>query len=250
MKRGLLIGLVAVVFVWTLLVHAPAALVYGWIKARVAAVELYGVDGQLGSGTAEGFSVNGRTIDERVKWDFQPWWLPLGRVAFHVEGTGLSQLNGGIQVGLGGLRLRGLQGNSDIKGLAGLVGYGFTPVNGAAQVDIALLQLKNGAPVAANGTVDVHGLSWALSQNPVALGDFRATATTESDMIVIKIESPSGPLETSGDIKLTTKDNRYDVDLQLKPKGNPDPVLRNLLESLGPTDPKGFYHLRRGGTLP
>ncbi|MFX8633180.1 hypothetical protein ABTM26_19530, partial [Acinetobacter baumannii] len=77
MKRKVLIGVAAVVFLWTLLTQAPAAMVYGWVRPKLGAFQLYGVDGHLGEGSASGFSLNGRQIDEKLQWRLQPLWLLL-----------------------------------------------------------------------------------------------------------------------------------------------------------------------------
>jgi len=248
-KRQVLFGVAVAVFLWTLVTQAPASLVYRWIGPHMPSLRLFGVDGRLADGSASGFAIGDRNIDERLGWSLQPWWLPLGRVAAHVTGSGALQAEGSLQFGLGGLRLRSLHGSGDAKAIAGLVGYGFAPLAGAAQFDIASLQLKGNRPLAAEADVQLHGLAWALTQNPVPLGDFRATATTQADSILVKIVSLSGPLDADGDVKYTTADGRYEVQLKLKPKDNAEPALKNMLQSLGAPDSGGAYHLHQDGTL-
>ena len=250
MKRSVLIGLGAAVFLWTLVTQAPAATLYGWVRPHLTAFTLYGVDGQLADGEATGFAVNGREIDEKLHWHFQPLWLLLGRVGLGIEGSGLVQLTGGLQTGLGGLRLRKLKGSGDAKAIAGLVGYGFAPIGGNARLDDFSLRMSKGVPVSADGVVELHGLAWAMGPNPAPLGDFRATATTQGDNILIKVESLGGPMDANGTITFTPKTQKYDSDLKVHPKDNADPMLRNLLQMSGqPPDATGTYHLKRSGAL-
>jgi hypothetical protein len=250
MKRNVLIGAGAVVFLWTLLTQAPAPVLYGWAKPRLTSFQLYGVDGKLGDGSATALSLNGRQIDERIHWRLQPLWLLLGRVGLGIEGGGLMQIKGGVQEGIGGLRLRNLNGNGDAKAIAGLVGYGFAPINGSLQFNDFSLRLSKGALSSADGVVELHGLSWSLGPNPAPLGDFRATANTQGDNITIKVESLAGPLDTNGSIIFTPSTKKYDTDLNLHPKENADPMLRNMLAMAGPADPSGTFHLKRSAMLP
>jgi general secretion pathway protein N len=247
MKRSALIGIAAVVFLWTLLTHAPAPLLYKWVQPKLTSFALYGVDGQIAEGQASGFSINGRPVDERVQWQFQPLWLLLGRLSAHVDGSGLMQGTGSVQQGIGGLRVRSMQGSGDIKSLASLAGVGFAPLDGNAKFDIGSLRVSHGVPVSAEGSVELHGVAWALGPNPVPLGDFRATATTQNDAILIKIDPLGGPMEASGTVTFTPKTQKYDSDLKLHPKDNADPMLRNLLQTMGQPDPTGAFHLKRSG---
>ncbi len=249
MKRKTLIGIAAVVFLWTLLTQAPASLLYRWAKPRLTSFQLYGVDGRVADGSATGFNLNGRQIDEKIHWKLQPLWLLLGRVGFGVDGSGLLQLDGSVQEGLGGLRLHKISGGGDAKAIAGFVGYGFAPISGAVRLDNLSLHLSQGAPVSADGIVELHGLTWALGANPAPLGDFRATTTTQGDNILIKVESLAGPLDASGTITYMPKTKKYDTDLKLHPKENADPMLRNMLQMSGPPDPTGTFHLKRSATL-
>ena len=249
MKRNVLIGIGAVVFFWTLLTQVPAALVYGWARPHLTGVQLFGVDGSLDSGSLTGLNLSDHPIDEKIRWQLHPLWLLAGRLGIGIDGSGLMQLTGGVQQGIGGLRLRKLNGSGDAKAIAGLVGYGFAPISGNIRFDDLSLRLSKGVPVSADGVVELHGLAWALGANPATLGDFRATASTQGNNILIKVESLAGPLDANGTITFDPGSKKYDSDLKLHPKDGADPMLKNMLQMSGPADATGTFHLKRSATL-
>ncbi len=260
MKIRTLVLIGAIVFLWTFLVHAPAATLYGWFGPKASPVQLYGLDGSLDQGWLETLGLNGRPLLQKLSWRFQPWWLPLLRASFHVEGGGPDlNLKGRAAFVFGGLDLSSAQGSGSVKGLAGLAGFPFVPVDGLARFDIDSLKLRQGFPASAGGTAELHSLSFSLGQNPMPLGDFKATismakaagASSGPDSIKVVVATLGGPLDVSGEAHLQP-DRSYDYDLQIKAKDSADPNLRNMLGAggLGQPDPNGYYHLRSRGKLP
>lgn len=252
MKRGVLIAVIAAVFLWTLLLQTPAPLVYKFAQRHLGALSLYGIDGRLGDGELRGFSLNGRPFGERLHWQLQPAWLALARLSLHLEGAGLAQLDGQLQIQPGGLRAHALHVEGSLKTLMTASPLGFAAIDGLARLDVRSAKIKNGLPTALDGRLELQNLAWTLAQSPIKLGSFRATTEPGGDpqTLVAKLETLNGPLESGGQVRLTPKDRRYELDLQLRAKADAEPLLRNLLQSLGQTDTGGWYHLRRSGTLP
>ncbi len=240
-----------VVFVITALTHMPAALLYGWLKPHLAGIEIFGIDGRVGQGRAMGFSMNGRPVTEQLQWQLQPWWLPLGNFAAHIEGSGAAELSGGARTAPGGrLRLSHFSVHGTVEALAGAVGMPLVPVIGIADLKLAKLGIAHGVPVSVEGTLDVQGLTWKFAANPIPLGNFRATATTDKDVVIAKIQSTGGPIDANGEMRVTPKDKTYDLDLKVRPKPEADSALRDLLQQIGPPDPQGNFLIRQHGTLP
>jgi hypothetical protein len=247
------------VFLWTLLLHAPAAVLYAWFAPKAAPVQVYGIEGGVGEGRLQSLALNGRTLIQNLRWSFQPWWLPLLRASFHLDGGNQDlNLKGRAAFVIGGINLSSLQGSAGVKSLLGLGGFPFLPADGLARFDIDSLKLRHGFPAAVSGTAELHSLSFAMGQ-PMPLGDFKATlstvpaaaGTSGPPSIKVVIETLGGPLDAGGEVHLQA-DRSYDYDLQLKAKDNADPNLRNLLQSggLGQPDTRGYYHLRNRGQLP
>ena len=260
MKIRTLILIGGLVFAWTLLVHAPIAVLYGWFAPKATPVQLYGLDGSLDEGRVQSLSLNGRPLLQKLNWTFQPWWLPLLRASFHIEGGGADlNLKGRAAFVIGGINLSSAQGSGSVKGIAGLAGFPFLPADGLARFDIASLKLRKGFPTDVDGTAELHNLSFALGPNPMALGDFKAvlstvratTGTSTPDGIKVVLSTIGGPLDVSGEAHLQG-DRSYDYDLQIKAKDGADPNLRNMIGAggLGQPDPNGYYHLRNRGKLP
>ena len=259
MKIRNLVLIGAAAFVWTLLLHAPAATLYAWLAPGASPVQLYGAEGGIGEGRLQSLALNGRILIQNLRWSFQPWWLPLLRASFHVEGgTPDLNLKGRAAFVIGGIDLSSLHGSAGVKGLLGVAGFPFLPADGQARFDFDSLKLRHGFPAAASGTAELRSLSFALGQ-PMLLGDFRATistvpapaGTSGPPSIKVVVETLGGPLDASGEVHLQA-DRSYDYDLQVKAKDNADPNLRNLLQAggLGQPDTRGYYHLRNRGQLP
>ncbi len=260
MKARTLILIGVLVFVWTLLLNAPAGTLYAWFAPKASAVQLYGLEGSLEQGKVQTLGINGRPLLQNLRWDFQPWWLPLLRASFHVDGGSQElSLKGRVALVFGGINIGGAQGAGGVKALAAVAGFPFVPVDGQARFDIDSLKLRQGFPTAVSGTVELHSLAFTLGKDPMPLGDFKATLSTQppaagtsgNDSIKVVIETLSGPLDASGEVHLQA-DRSYDYDLQVKAKDNADPNLRNMLQAggLGQPDTRGYYHLRNRGSLP
>jgi hypothetical protein len=256
-KTRSLILVGVLVFVWNLLVNAPAASAYAWLAPNAAPLRLFGLEGSFDRGEAQALQLNGHTLMQNLRWSFQPWWLPLARLSFHVEGGNADlSLKGRVARVYGGFNLAGVQGSGSVKALAAASGFPFLPVDGLARVDLDRLALRRGLPRSAGGTIELHGMAFTLGKDPVALGDFKATVSTESppaggssdSRIKVAIESLGGPLDASGELHLQPEGG-YDYDLQFKPRDNADPALRNLLQGAGAPDAQGYYHLRNRGVL-
>jgi general secretion pathway protein N len=201
--------------------------------------------------------VNGRPMLQDLRWSFQPWWLPLLRASFHVDGGGSDvNVDGRVALLFGGVNLSSTKAGGSVKALLGLAGFPFVPVDGQTRIKLDSLKLRQGFPQSASGNVEVHGLAWTLVKTPMPLGDFKAdisterptTGTTGVDTIKLVISTLSGPLDASGEVHLQA-DRNYDYDLQVKAKSDADPNLRTMLQSLGQPDVQGYYHLRNRGKM-
>lgn len=246
----LLIGLGFLVV--ALLVQAPAASVYAWLKPkdRPLPVELFGLEGRLVDGRVAGIVRNGSTLVSDLRWQLQPVQLLLGRVGLALQSTrDPVLLDGKLSVSpLGTLRVAGLRANGGLRPLAAAAGFPFVPLDGQLGLDIRELRMAKGRLQQAEATVDLQGLAWALGQ-PTPLGDFRAEITTEDGNIVAQISSVSGPLDLSGEARLA-QDQTYEVNLRARAKPGAPPMLPNLLMQMGPPDAQGFHTLKRQGLLP
>lgn len=253
MKPRHLLILGAVFFVWALLMDAPAATLYAWFTPKAGPnttqLQLYGVQGTLDQGSASALGISGRPTVRELHWRFEPWWLPLLRASFHIDGGGEQlRLDGRATLVIGGINLSSAHAAGSIKALLDIGALGYTPVDGEGRVDIDSLKLRQGLPSYASGKAEVHNLAWTLSKDPLVLGDFKAEFSTTDGVITGKISSIAGPVDATGEAHLKP-DRSYDYDLRLKAKAGADPMLANLLDSLGPVGPDGSHRLAASGKL-
>jgi general secretion pathway protein N len=252
MKTRWLFALGAVAFLATLLLHAPAALVYAWVQdpARPAAVRLHGVHGTVARGGFAALSVNQRTTLRDARWTLRPAWLALLRVAADIEAGDDAVVRARVsRAPFGALHLSRLNAAGSVKTLLQMAGQAPLPVEGQARLDVPLLRVAGGVPIEAEGSIEVESLVWTLARNPLALGSFNAAVTTDPLGILASFGSGPGPLEVGG-TALLKPDRSYALDLQLRPRPGAPEQLLTLVRSLGPADGQGWHHFRRQGALP
>lgn len=245
-----MLGLLA--FVATLVLQAPASLLYAWTQdpAQPGRVRLHGVHGSLVAGGFAALSVNNRPVLREARWTLQPLWLALLRFSADLETGGDAVVR--VQVSravLGTLRLSDLSAAGSVKALLGMLGQPNLPIEGQVRLDLPLVKIDRGAPIAAEGTADVENLTWTLAREPLALGSFNAALSTDDQGVLVNLGSGSGPLEVSGNATLS-RERAYELRLQLRPRPDAAPALLTLLRSLGAPDAQGWYHVARSGALP
>lgn len=249
MKRRNLILLGSAVFALALIAGAPAATVYGWVTSETSPVALYGVEGTLLHGSVAGIGVQGKPVWQELRWNLHPLGLLTARIVADVAGAGPATLLSRVSFAPWGTALSDLRASGSLRAVLGAVGQGYLPVEGDLAADFPALDFDGGIPTSAEGNLTVERLSWTLAKDPLLLGDYKATASTVDDTIVLKIESVAGPLQVDGDAKLNP-DKDYELDLRVKTKPEATAMLQSLVQSLGKPDPQGFYRIQRKGKLP
>jgi hypothetical protein len=244
-----MIGLLA--FLIFTVLSAPVGTLYGWFGPKTGSVQPLGLDGSLAEGRVAGVLVNGKPTLSDLHWRFKPLQLLLARAGFHVDGGGETlTLDVGIALLPGsGFNLSDTRVAGNVKALLGLAGQAFLPIDGQAGLTLDRFKLRKGFPTLAEGRLQLDHLAWTLSKDPLILGDFEALISTDNDRIIAKVQPLAGPLDVGGEIRLLTADRAYEVDLQVKPKPNAEPLVQNLVRSLGQPDTQGFWHVRSRGAL-
>lgn len=250
MKRRTLYVLVGTLtFVVSLLLQAPAATLYGWLRPRLGGTfELAGVDGSVRDGGAAAVLAGGRPLLEKLHWKLALAELLIGRVGVDLDSSGATLVQGHLSKGFGSLRAHDLRLAASLKTLMAAAGQPFAPLDGQASLELSRLQLLGDWPREAEGTLRVQGLAWTLAREPVVLGDYQADIARDGDDLVALVHTLGGALEVNGDGRAKA-DRSWELHLQMRPKADAPPMVLNLLRSLGNPDPQGYYHLRRQGRL-
>lgn len=239
-----------VTFVVGLILLAPAAVLYGWIKPKLAqtTVELAGVEGSLREGSVAAVLVGGRPLVDKLHWHLSLAELLIGRIGLDLDSSGATVLDGHISKGFASLRAHDLRIATGLKPLLAASGQAFAPLDGQASLELTRLKLRGNWPSDAEGSLHIQNLAWTLARDPVALGDYQADFKPDGNDIVALVHTLAGALDVNGDARVKP-DHSYELHLQLRPKPGAPPLIVNMLSSLGQPDPQGYYHLRREGKL-
>ena len=235
----------ALLFVFTVLLRAPARWLLG---ALPAGVECRAPEGSLWHGSCERLQMSGAALDG-VSWSLHAWPLALGHLDVDLQSAD-AQATGSARVslGFGGLRsLRQLQAALPIDpGRLPLFPAGWT---GRLELAFDAIEFDAGRVTAIEGTATARSL--AQRNPPLSFGSFElrfspaAQAGGASDAPIRgELRDLGGPLAVSG--TLTIRNGR---DYQLaglvaaRPGAGAD--LAKVVEYAGPADAQG----RRSFTL-
>ncbi|WP_421794098.1 type II secretion system protein N [Hydrocarboniphaga effusa] len=249
MKKRWPILLGVLVFLYSLVMYAPLAVVYGYLKPEGSTVELRGVAGTLKQGSAAGVVVRGETAVRDLRWTMSVWQLLIGRAAFDFSGSGdglVLEGHAALPV-TGGVRLSDLRASGSVKPLLAALKL-FLPIDGQLGLDAQKLVLDNGFPTQAQGSLTLNRLAWKLGREPLMIGDFQAEVVPADEGLAAKIKTLGGPLDASGEAALHA-DRSYDLHLQIRAKADAPQPLVNMLRTLGAADNQGYYHIRRKGQM-
>lgn len=121
---------------------------------------------------------------------------------------------------------------------------------GNLRMQFEVLDLQNGWPTDARGTIDIANLTGPASQ-PVNLGAYRvkfAGASTEQGTLLGNVEDVEGLLAVTGTIKFTGQ-RSYEINAAVATRPNAPASLAQALQYLGPADAQGRKQLSVSGTI-
>lgn len=248
-SKKLLIAALALSFVVSLVLGAPAAVLYGWLQPKLGTVELVGIDGSLHEGRAAALQIDARPIIEQLHWRLRLSDLLLARLGADLDSRGPLRLHGHLSRSIASLHARDLHLSGGLRAALAAAGQPFAPLDGELELTLERLKLRGNWPVDAEGKLHIEKLAWTLARDPLLLGSYEAIITPDGDDLVATISTLAGALEVNGDARAKA-DRSYALHLQLRPRKGAPPMLLNLLNSIGAPDPQGFYHLRREGSAP
>lgn len=223
----------------------PARAAYRWFVPPD--VSLAGIEGTLWQGRAdhaEAFGVYVRNLE----WHLHPLALLGGRLTVDTKGELVSGFaEGRVSAGLGGrIRLSNVVASLALPALADVIGS--ANIDGTANIRFENIEIRDGVPVAASGTVEVADLLAPRIYPRAAIGGYRAEFFTQDTGIAASVEDTDGVIDMAG--SLTVNDDRSYVFLAaIAPKPGADEGLRNQMRFLGTPDERGQYELRLEGQL-
>jgi len=242
-KRGLLL-VAALTLLLALVVSFPARIAYQWAAPPELAVS--GIHGSAWSGKADAVAMDGIYLSD-VSWQIRPMHLFTGKLVYRVKGAPISGfVEGNVGIGIGGtLTVSDLSASLPLLALAQALRV--RGLRGDASLQFDRIQVRDGLPITASGTVQVNNLlAPSLSREPI--GGFRAEFFTQNNGVAASVEDTDGVLDLAGSLQI--KDDRsYQFIAQLVAKPETPATLREQMRYLGPADERGQQELRIEGSL-
>lgn len=241
-KTLLLAGLLT--FVAAFVATFPARIAYEWFAPP--AVQLSGLDGTIWSGSAAEASVAGVYL-HGVEWRLRPLRLFTGKLAASVEASPSSGfLEADVAVGLGGdIMLENVNGSLPLRDFATIARM--PGLSGNASLQIAALRIRDGLPVAAEGTLAVADLV-APMVDPAPIGGYRAEFFTDEGAVVASIEDVNGVFDLAGSLTISA-DRNYQFIGKVAATDSTSEKLRGQLRFLGSPNNRGQHDVRLEGEL-
>ena len=242
-RRGLLLVALLTLAV-ALIITLPARVAYSW--AAPAGVAVSGIQGTVWRGQADAISVNGIYIGD-VSWQIKPLRLLTGQANYHVKGapaSGFIEGNIGVRIG-GKLIVSELAASLPLKLFAGPLRV--TGLGGDASLQFERIEVVEGLPVAANGTVRVNGLV-APRLSRESIGGYEAEFFTQNNGIAATVEDTDGIVDLAGSLQVQA-DRSYQFLGKIAAKPGAPESLTRQLQYLGSADERGQRELRLEGML-
>lgn len=214
------------------------------------ALTLEGLAGSIWRGSVTNASWKGHALGP-VRWSSRPWRLPLLELNYALEygpPDEVLELDLAIRTG-GRVQLSDLRGTVPISRFQGfLAPRGWS---GRVELDVARVELRDGRPVTAEGTIHVRGLS-APYAGSGGLGDFELLLGEGS----VGAEGIAGRLRDLGSGALTVRatlaldpGGQYLLSGEVATAPGADPRVQQALAYLGPPDSLGRRSFAIEGTL-
>jgi hypothetical protein len=242
-KRALLL-VAALTMVAGLLILFPARIAYQWAMPSQIAVS--GIHGTVWRGKADAAAAKGVYLRD-VSWRIRPLHLFTGKVSYRVQGSPPS----GFVEGNVGLSLFGTLTVSDLAASLPLQMFAeslnIQGLRGDASLRFDRILLRDGLPVAANGTLQVNDLL-APRLSRESIGAYQAEFSTQDDGVAASVEDVDGVVDLAGSFQI--KDDRsYQFLGQVIAKPEAPARLRQQLQYLGSANERGQRELRVEGSL-
>lgn len=222
----------------------PARVAYHWFVP--SAVQLGGLEGTLWSGSAAEMSVGGLYLRD-LKWRLQPLRLFTGKLGARIEASPSSGfLEADVAAGLGGvIALANVNASLPLRDFAPIARI--PGLSGDASLQFEELRLRDGLPVAAEGTLAVADLV-APMVDPGSIGGYRAEFFSEDNAVVASVEDVNGVFDLAGSLTLSA-DRNYEFIGKVAATDRTSQKLRQQLRFLGSPNERGQHDIRLEGQL-
>jgi hypothetical protein len=218
----LIFGLV--IFVGAVAYFAPASIIEKFLPSNISTV---GLSGTLLNGNVQNIVIDKIGL-QNTKWSANPLSLLTGKLQADVS-IDSNNLKGDFETTYAGTNVQ--TRDIDLNGELSLLSpyfekFGLT-INGQFDAQFVNLDMKDGIPYDANGTLNTSNTS-ILGFLPLNLGNVSSEFTPQEDGIQIHLNNSNGELDINGVINIASN-GIFDADLTLsKNERTPDNVLQTV----------------------
>ena len=202
-SRKALLSVGLLTFVAAFILLFPARVAYDWFAPPT--VQIGGLEGTVWSGSAADASAAGLYLRD-LNWRLRPLRLLTGKFAASFEARPSSGfLEADIAVGLGGdILLSNVNASLPLRDIASIARV--PGLSGNASLQFARLRVRDGLPIAADGTLTVADLV-APMVDPASIGGYRAEFFTDANAIIASVEDVDGVFDLAGSLTLSANRN-------------------------------------------
>lgn len=242
--RKALVSVGLLTFVLAFIMMFPARAAYSWFAPE--AVRLSGLEGSVWSGSAAEASVAGLYFRD-LRWRMRPLRLFTGKVAASIEASPSSGfLEADVALGFGGdVTLTNVNGSLPLSAFATIARV--PGLAGNTSIQFVELRIRDGLPVAADGTLSVANLV-APMVDAAPIGGYRAEFFTEDNAVVASVEDVNGVFDLAGSLTISA-DRNYQFLGKVAATDNTSDKLRRQLRFLGSPNDRGQHDIRLEGQL-
>ena len=241
-KALVLVGLLT--FVPAFIFLFPARVAYDWFVPP--AVQVSGLEGSIWSGSAAEASVAGLYLRD-LRWRLRPSRLLIGNLAASLEASPSSGfLEADVALGFGGVVTLGdVSGSLPLSAFASIARM--PGLSGNASIQFEELRIRDGLPIAADGTLAVDDLV-APMVDPSPIGGYRAEFFTNESAVVASIEDVDGAFDLAASLTISP-DRTYQLIGKVAATDSTSDKLRQQLRFLGSPNERGQHDIRLEGQL-
>lgn len=242
--RKALVTVGLLTFVTAFIMMFPARAAYNWFAPTE--VRFSGLEGSIWSGSAAEASIAGLYFRD-LRWRLRPLRLFTGKLAASIEASPSSGfLEARVALGFGGdVTLTNVSGSLPLSAFATIARM--PGLGGDTSVQFAELRIRDGLPIAADGTLAVANLV-APMVDPAPIGGYRAQFFTEDSAVVASIEDVNGVFDLAGSLTISA-DRNYQFLGKVAATGDTSDKLRRQLRFLGSPNERGQHEIRLEGQL-
>jgi general secretion pathway protein N len=242
--RKALVAVGLLTFVTAFLLMFPARVAYNWFAPPT--VQVGGLEGSIWSGSAAEASIAGLYF-RGMEWRLRPIRLLAGKIAASVKASPSSGfLEADVALGFGGdVMLTDVNGSLPLSAFAAAARM--PGLSGNASIQFEKFRIRDGLPIAADGTLAVADLV-APMVDASPIGGYRAEFFTEDDAVVASVEDMDGVFDLAGSLTISAN-RKYQFIGKIAATDKTSDKLRQQLRFLGSANDRGQHDIRLEGQL-